>query len=110
MFGVRDGGGHVSYEAFVYHNNKVEKLATGLLEELFPHLPILNDMYAKGSDGSFKLQLPRKLNGATWFTKSIFNRFSLFGCFLGFFFFFWDIFLLYATSMLIIKNHFSLLI
>ncbi|KAG2724053.1 hypothetical protein I3760_02G200000 [Carya illinoinensis] len=71
----RDGSGHVSYEAFVYCNNKVEKLATGLLEDLFPHLPVLNDMYAKGSDGCFKLHLPRKLNGATWFTKSILNSF-----------------------------------
>lgn len=86
MYVVRDGGGHVSYEAFVYLNNKVEKLATGLLEELFPHLPVVTDMYAKGSGGCFKLQLPKNLNGATWFTKSILRRFSLFRCFLDFFF------------------------
>ncbi|KAE7996452.1 hypothetical protein FH972_001175 [Carpinus fangiana] len=70
---LRSGGG--SYEAFIYSNKKVEKLATGLLEQLLPHIAKVNDLYAKESDGSFKIQLPGNLSGAAWFTKSVLSRF-----------------------------------
>lgn len=71
----RGSGDGASYEAFIYSKEKVEKLATGVLEQLLLHLPQVNDLYAKESDGSFKIQPPEDLRGAAWFTKSVFNRF-----------------------------------
>jgi hypothetical protein len=91
MFRLRGGGG--SYEAFIYSNKKVEKLATGLLEQLLPHIPKVNDLYAKESDGSFKIQLPGNLSGAAWFTKSVLSRFLSFKCFL---FLFLGVFFVYC--------------
>ncbi|XP_038695310.1 uncharacterized protein LOC119992527 isoform X2 [Tripterygium wilfordii] len=63
------------FEAFVCGNNKVEKLSVGLLEQLLPHLPGVNDLYAKGSNCTFTLELPEEFSPAVWFTKSTINRF-----------------------------------
>ncbi|GLT94588.1 hypothetical protein SLE2022_123200 [Rubroshorea leprosula] len=63
------------YEAFICANNKVEKLAVGILEKLLPHLPALSNLYAKGYNANYKLQLPPNLATAPWFTKATLSRF-----------------------------------
>ncbi|XP_065870065.1 flocculation protein FLO11-like isoform X2 [Euphorbia lathyris] len=62
------------YEVFVCADDEVEKLACGLLEQLLPHLPGVNNLYREGSDANFKLQVA-ELHDKTWFTKSTLNRF-----------------------------------
>lgn len=63
------------YEAFIGGGNIVENLASGDLEKLLPHIPEVRDLYLKGSDNTYKLKLPKSLNGAAWFTKSTLARF-----------------------------------
>ncbi|KAA8539728.1 hypothetical protein F0562_026420 [Nyssa sinensis] len=63
------------YEACGCSGNKVETLASGLLEHLLPHLPKLKDLYSKGSNINFRLQPPKNLDGVDWFTKSTLTRF-----------------------------------
>ncbi|GLT74528.1 hypothetical protein SLA2020_463180 [Shorea laevis] len=63
------------YEAFICANNKVEKLAVGILEKLLPHLPALSSLHAKGYNANYKLQLPPNLATATWFSKATLSRF-----------------------------------
>ncbi|XP_010278914.1 PREDICTED: proteoglycan 4-like isoform X2 [Nelumbo nucifera] len=63
------------YEAFIYADNKVEKLAFGLLEHLIFHLPEVKDFRPRESGDSFKLQLPANLRSSAWFTKSTLSRF-----------------------------------
>ncbi|XP_050209771.1 COP1-interacting protein 7-like [Mercurialis annua] len=65
---------HNRYEVFVCGGGEVEKLTIGLLEQLLPHLPGVNNLHAKGSNANLKLQL-RGLHDTTWFTKSTLNRF-----------------------------------
>ncbi|KAF2319317.1 hypothetical protein GH714_014633 [Hevea brasiliensis] len=62
------------YEVFVCGDDEVEKLATGLLEHLLPHLPGVNNLHSRGSNANFKLQVSRHKD-TTWFTKSTLNRF-----------------------------------
>uniref|UniRef100_A0A5B7B807 Uncharacterized protein n=1 Tax=Davidia involucrata TaxID=16924 RepID=A0A5B7B807_DAVIN len=63
------------YEACICSDNKVETIASGLLEQLFQHLPEVKDLYSKGSSVNFRLQPPENLNSAEWFTKSTLTRF-----------------------------------
>ncbi|KAB5512457.1 hypothetical protein DKX38_029485 [Salix brachista] len=63
------------YEIFVCGDDEVEKLAVGQLEQLLPHLPEVNKLYAKGTNAIFKLQVTGELGNAPWFTKSTLNRF-----------------------------------
>ncbi|XP_031377325.1 serine/arginine repetitive matrix protein 1-like [Punica granatum] len=63
------------YEVFVCGDNKIEKMETGVLDQLLPYLPALKELYAKGSSSNLKLQLPENLHGSRWFTKSTLNRF-----------------------------------
>ena len=64
------------YEAYTCCDNKVEKLAVGLLHKLLPHLPGLNNLSTKGSNANYKLQPPQK--SAAWFTNSTLTRFLSF--------------------------------
>ncbi|KAJ4978099.1 hypothetical protein NE237_008879 [Protea cynaroides] len=63
------------YDAFVCSNKKVEKLASGLLEQLVLHLPEAKDAHSKAVVDNFKLQLPGNLRDSAWFTKSTLSRF-----------------------------------
>ncbi|KAF9591890.1 hypothetical protein IFM89_009498 [Coptis chinensis] len=58
------------FEASVCYNNKVEKLASGLLEQLVLQLPQVKGFHPKELGDCFKLQLPENLKGSTWFSKS----------------------------------------
>ncbi|KAF6172676.1 hypothetical protein GIB67_041999 [Kingdonia uniflora] len=70
-----DAAEYVEYEAFLYHDGKMEKLTCGALGQLVIHLTELKDFHTEVLDGSFKLQLAEHLRGATWFTKSTLARF-----------------------------------
>ena len=63
------------YEAFVYREEQVEKVAAGLLEHLLLHLPGINDLCAKGLDANFNLNRPENLQDVEWFTKATVKRF-----------------------------------
>ncbi|KAA8533945.1 hypothetical protein F0562_031462 [Nyssa sinensis] len=63
------------YEACICSDNKLETIASGLLEQLVQHLPKIKDVYSKGSNVNFRLQPPENLNSANWFTKSTLTRF-----------------------------------
>lgn len=67
--------GQERFEAYGCIHNKVEKLATGGLDQLLPYIPALRDLYTEGSNCNFKIQLPDNLSGSAWFTKSTFNNF-----------------------------------
>ncbi|KAI4306990.1 hypothetical protein L6164_030224 [Bauhinia variegata] len=63
------------YEAFVYRKKQSERVTNGLLEHLLPHLPGINDLYAKGFDANFDLKLPENLHDVDWFSKGTVARF-----------------------------------
>ncbi|XP_023529109.1 uncharacterized protein LOC111791836 isoform X2 [Cucurbita pepo subsp. pepo] len=63
------------YEAFACCGNKVDALADGILDTLLPHLPELQELNAKESKASIKLQSPASSAGSAWFTKSTLTRF-----------------------------------
>nr|XP_004503059.1 COP1-interacting protein 7-like [Cicer arietinum] len=58
------------YEAYVCKGNQSEKVATGHLKHLLPHIPEINDLHAKGFDANFDLKLPKDQHGAEWFSKA----------------------------------------
>lgn len=63
------------YEAFICCGNEVDALAEGNLDPLLLHLPEVQELNAKGSKASIKLQPPASSAGTTWFTKSTISRF-----------------------------------
>ncbi|XP_022943178.1 uncharacterized protein LOC111447987 isoform X2 [Cucurbita moschata] len=63
------------YEAFACCGNKVDVLADGILDTLLPHLLELQELNAKESKASIKLQSPASSAGSAWFTKSTLTRF-----------------------------------
>lgn len=62
------------YEAFICCGNEVDALAEGNLDPLLLHLPEVQELNAKGSKASIKLQPPASSAGTTWFTKSTISR------------------------------------
>ncbi|CAK9135919.1 unnamed protein product [Ilex paraguariensis] len=68
------------YEACVCGGNKLETLASGLLEQLVLHFPEVKDLDSKGSNCNFKFQHPDNVSGAEWFTKSTLTRFLCIVC------------------------------
>ncbi|XP_057482882.1 COP1-interacting protein 7-like isoform X2 [Actinidia eriantha] len=63
------------YHACVYSGNKVERIASGLLGQLVLHLPVLKDLFLRGSNAKFKLCPPKNLESCQWFTKATLTRF-----------------------------------
>ncbi|MCL7047005.1 hypothetical protein MKW94_002111, partial [Papaver nudicaule] len=60
------------YEAFICRDRKIEKVASGCLEQLTLELP---EVKTAEQGDNFKLQLPENLRGSAWFTKSTLTRF-----------------------------------
>ncbi|XP_031115979.1 triadin-like isoform X2 [Ipomoea triloba] len=63
------------YEACICYHNKIETVASGVLEPLAMQSPKIKALCSRGSDETFKLQPPEKLNDAKWFTRSALMRF-----------------------------------
>ncbi|PSS33232.1 Neurofilament medium polypeptide like [Actinidia chinensis var. chinensis] len=63
------------YEACVCSGNKVERIASGLLGQLVLHLPVLKDLFLRGSNAKFKLRPSKNLESCQWFTKATLTRF-----------------------------------
>nr|GMD19103.1 proteoglycan 4-like isoform X1 [Ipomoea batatas]GME12141.1 proteoglycan 4-like isoform X1 [Ipomoea batatas] len=63
------------YEACICYHNKIETVASGVLEPLAMQSPKIKALCSRGSDETFKLQPPENLNDAKWFTKSALMRF-----------------------------------
>lgn len=69
------------YEACVcYVNNKKNKIASGLLENLLLHSAEINALHSKGSDAKYKLKPPENPCDLKWFTKSALERFLRITC------------------------------
>ncbi|XP_068668903.1 COP1-interacting protein 7-like [Aristolochia californica] len=60
------------YEAFICSKGEIERLDSGILEQLVVHLRAVN---FEGLGNSFKLELPQGIRGASWFNKSTLSRF-----------------------------------
>nr|GMD57720.1 proteoglycan 4-like isoform X1 [Ipomoea batatas] len=63
------------YEACICYHNKIETVASGVLEPLAMQSPKIKALCSRGSDETFKLQPPENLNDAKWFTRSALMRF-----------------------------------
>nr|GLL40394.1 proteoglycan 4-like isoform X1 [Ipomoea trifida] len=63
------------YEACICYHNKIEIVASGVLEPLAMQSPKIKALCSRGSDETFKLQPPENLNDAKWFTRSALMRF-----------------------------------
>lgn len=57
------------FEASVCREKKMERLSSGPLDQLELHLPIVKEFNSEFDD-IFKLQLPDRLKGSSWFSKS----------------------------------------
>ncbi|XP_019184449.1 PREDICTED: proteoglycan 4-like isoform X2 [Ipomoea nil] len=63
------------YEACICYHNKIETVASGVLEPLAMQSPKIKALCSRGSDETFKLQPPENLDDAKWFTRSALMRF-----------------------------------
>ncbi|CAN4123447.1 unnamed protein product [Withania somnifera] len=63
------------YEARICYGNRIEKAASGLLEQLILHSPKIKSLHSKGSDANFTFRPLGNLSDAKWFTKSTLIRF-----------------------------------
>ncbi|XP_071709952.1 COP1-interacting protein 7-like [Rutidosis leptorrhynchoides] len=63
------------YEACVSANNRIEKVASGDLEQLLSHLPQVKDLSSKTTDSNFRILPPDDVKDAVWFTIVTLKRF-----------------------------------
>lgn len=66
---------HNRYEACVSTSNRVEKVASGDLQQLLSHLPQVKDLSAKSSDSNFRILPPDDVNDVDWFSTATLTRF-----------------------------------
>lgn len=66
---------HNRYEACVSTSNRIEKVASGDLEQLLSHLPQVKDLSSKTSDSNFRILPPDDVKNAHWFTIATLTRF-----------------------------------
>lgn len=62
-------------ELFISRNGDLEKLASGLVKPFVSHLKVAEEQVALSLQ-SFKLEVERRRNAETWFTKGTLERLS----------------------------------
>nr|GEV83530.1 hypothetical protein [Tanacetum cinerariifolium] len=63
------------YQACVSTSNRIEKVASGDLEQLLSHLPQVKDLSSQTSDSNFRILPPDDVKNAHWFTIATLTRF-----------------------------------